>query len=129
MRINVEREARIAPLLGGILEDFQNLVRQELALARAVIKSEVREGVEQGKRAGISLGLGLGFGLVSILFLSHMLVYLLNWIFPSLPLWLCFALFGVLTGGAAATLFLSGKTSITNIFTLERGESGRAYNA
>jgi hypothetical protein len=85
-----ESETSIATLLSGIVADAQELVRQEIALAR----QEVREEISTAKDAGIKLGiagavLAIG-GLLLVLTLAQGLADLLNW-----PAWAGYGLVGV----------------------------------
>lgn len=85
-----ETETSLATLLSGIVADAQELVRQEIALAR----QEVREEISTAKDAGIKLGiasavLAIG-GLLLVLTLAQGLADLLNW-----PAWAGYGLVGV----------------------------------
>jgi protein-S-isoprenylcysteine O-methyltransferase Ste14 len=85
-----ESEPSVATLLSGIVADAQELVRQEIALAR----QEVREEINTAKDAGIKLGiagavLAIG-GLLLVLTLAQALADLFNW-----PAWAGYGLVGV----------------------------------
>jgi protein-S-isoprenylcysteine O-methyltransferase Ste14 len=85
-----ESETSVATLLSGIVADAQELVRQEIALAR----QEVREEISTAKDAGIKLGiagavLAIG-GLLLVLTLAQALADLFNW-----PTWAGYGLVGV----------------------------------
>lgn len=85
-----ESETSLATLLSGIVADAQELVRQEIALAR----QEVREEISTAKDAGIKLGiagavLAIG-GLLLVLTLAQGLADLLNW-----PAWAGYGLVGL----------------------------------
>ena len=77
-------------LVGGIINDAQELVTQQLALFRTEIRAEVRKAQE----AAIMLAIGIGVLLIGVLILELMLPLLLNWLWPAVPLWACFAIIG-----------------------------------
>lgn len=105
----------MAPLVTGIIDDLQELIKQNLAL----FKVEVREDFKKTKEAAASLGVGIGLAVVGALHLTLMLVFLLWWAFdsaarsaPGLPLWVCFAIVGGLFAGVGAALFFKGKKKL-----------------
>jgi uncharacterized membrane protein YqjE len=105
----------VTPLVTGIIDDLQELLKQNLAL----FKVEVREDVKKTKEAAGALGVGIGLAVVGGLHLSLMLVFLLYWAFGgtavtegSLPLWACFAIVGGLFAAIGFALFLRGKKKL-----------------
>jgi hypothetical protein len=104
-------EPGLTNLVTGIINDVQELLRQQLNLFRQEVKDDVRKT----KEAVISLSAGVGILVLSVILLSFMLVYLLNWAFPdALPLWLCYGIIGglLLLGGGA--LLYAGKRKLTS---------------
>lgn len=100
-RPDVDRNSSsVAELLSGILDDAQTLVRQQAAMLRAEIREDGRRTIEvvQYMSAGAVLAA------VGALFLMITLVYLLNWLVPTLPLWACWGIIGGvnLVGGVIA---------------------------
>jgi O-antigen/teichoic acid export membrane protein len=83
-------EPSLSSLVGGIINDVQVLMKQEVALAR----KELAEELQKAKQAAISLGIGIGIASVGGLLLILMLVFLLNWAAPAIPLWACFGIVG-----------------------------------
>ena len=77
-------------LVGGIIDDAQELITQQLALFRTEIRAEFRKAQE----AAIMLAIGIGVLLIGVLILELMLPLLLNWLWPAVPLWACFAIVG-----------------------------------
>jgi len=104
-------EASLTSLMTGIINDVQELLKQQLSLFRQEVKDDVRKT----KEAVISLSAGTGILVLGGILLCLMLVYLLNWAFPSvLPLWACYGIIGgllVLGGGA---LLYAGKRKLTS---------------
>jgi hypothetical protein len=93
----------VASLIGGIIDDFQRLLRHEVALAR-------QEVTEEWTRTKLAVGL-MGVGLVglsiALMMFSFMLVHLIG---LALPVeWACFGIvcgiFLVLGGGVLAVGF------------------------
>jgi len=97
--VHTPPEQSLTGLLGGIISDFGDLIRQEIRFAKAEVKSDLSK-----TREAISiLAIGVGIASVSGLLLVWMLVYLLHWLtIPAgdgldpakLPLWVCFGIVG-----------------------------------
>jgi uncharacterized membrane protein YqjE len=105
----------MAPLVAGIIDDLQELIKQNLSL----FKVEVREDFKKTKEAAASLGVGIGLAVVGALHLTLMLVFLLWWAFDSaarsasgLPLWVCFAIVGGVFTGVGVALYFKGKKKL-----------------
>ena len=97
-------------LLGGIISDFGNLIKQEIRFAKAEIKSDLSKTCE----AATALGIGIGLASLSGFLLAWMLVHLLHWATsPSeldpakLPLWACFGIVGLFFGIVGGWLITS----------------------
>jgi hypothetical protein len=94
-------EPGMAATMSGIVHDFQELVKQQLALFKAEVASDFRKTRE----ATVSLAAGV----VALLFGSGLLcimsVHLLKWLVPSMELWVCYLLVGggVVLVGAVLT--------------------------
>jgi len=74
------------------------LIKQQFEL----LKHEVKEDFQKTRDATLMLGIGSVVALVGLIHLTLMLVYLLQWAAPSLPLWACFGICGglvVIVGG------------------------------
>jgi hypothetical protein len=98
-------------LVGGIINDFQVLVKQEAALARREFADELRKG----KQAAISLGIGVGVLTVGALLLIFMLVFFLNWAVPAIPLWGAFGIVGGLLVLVGLALLVRAKSKAEDI--------------
>ncbi len=97
--------APVAELLGGIVSDVQTLIKQQGAMLRA----EIREDFNRGKAATLYIGAGLGLAAVGTLFLVVGVVYLLNYLAPSLPLFACWLIVGGLLVGGGLLAAAAGK--------------------
>jgi len=64
----------VTGLVSGILEDAQQLFKQQMALVRAEIKADLQQGV----RAAALLGVGVLVLVPAIFLLCNMLVFLLH---------------------------------------------------
>jgi hypothetical protein len=83
-------EGTFTSLIAGIVADAQRLIVQQIELVKVEIKEDIR-------RTAVGLAFiaaGAGMLLMGVLLLCFMLVYLLDWAFPSLGLWLCFLIVG-----------------------------------
>jgi hypothetical protein len=99
---NVQSEApSMASLVGGIIQDAQRLVRQEVALARREMQVEL----DKAKTASAALAIGAGVAMIGAVFLCLMVVFLLHEL-GHLPLWAGFLIVGgVLAIGGAIALY------------------------
>ena len=96
--------ASATQLVGGIITDAQELVKQQLALLR----HEVKEDFRKAEEAGSFLVWGLGGALAGSIVLCLMLVHLLSWAVPELPGWVCYGIVGAPTAALGGALFFAG---------------------
>jgi len=100
-----QQEPSVTELVTGIINDAEELFKQQFEL----LKTEVRDDLRKGKEAGFVLGLGAWLGLVGAILLVMMLVYVTQWLEPTWPLWVCYGIWGALLFVAGAILFYAGK--------------------
>jgi F0F1-type ATP synthase assembly protein I len=79
-------EPSLASLATGIINDVQELFKQQLDLLKHEFQASLRASVE----ASACLLIGLAMMLVGGAVLGFGLVYLLAWLFPTLPLFACY---------------------------------------
>src|SRR5262245_19397818 len=91
-------------LVSGIVNDAQELIKQQLAMFRAEIKEDLRKT----KQASLALGVGAGVALLGGLFLCLALAFLLWWATP-LPLWGAFAIVGGIFAIVGGVMIFAGK--------------------
>jgi uncharacterized membrane protein YqjE len=102
--LNVD-DSSLGEIVGKLAGDFSQLMRAEIALAKAEAKEEIKEA---GKGAGMLAGAGYA-GHLLVLFLSLALMFLLDvW----LPIgWAAFIV-AVLWGIVAAVLAMNGRKNL-----------------
>jgi Na+/melibiose symporter-like transporter len=105
-----EREPSVATLLSGIVVDAQELVRQEIALAR----QEIREELTTAKDAGIKLAVAGGVLAVGGLFLLVTLALGLADLFNWSP-WAGFGLVGVVLAIAGYIMLTAAQKRIKEV--------------
>jgi len=105
-------ETSTTGLLGGIISDFGDLIKQEIRFAKAEFKSDFTKA----RDAATALAIGVGVASLSGILLLWMLVHLLHWLtMPAdssdpakLPLWACFGIVGLVFGVIGGVLVMSG---------------------
>jgi len=103
-------EPSTTTLLGGIISDFGDLIKQEVRFARAEIKSDLLKTRE----AATILAIGVAVASLSALLLAWMLVHLLHWATStaqadpaSIPLWGCFGIVALVFAVVGGLLIMS----------------------
>jgi len=103
--LKTPEDTSVTTLVSGIIHDAQVLFRQQLEL----FKHEVKTDLRKTKEAGLLMGAGIAVAAVGVILLSLMLVYLLQWAVPNLPLWACFGICGLGFAAIGCGLVYSGK--------------------
>jgi len=101
----------LATLMGGLIEDTQQLIRQEVALARRELQDEWTKTKEGGTLLGGALAL---FALVGVLFGFTLVEVLHQFVLPN-HLWACFAIVTALFGGAGAILYFAARAKLDQV--------------
>jgi len=105
MAINLQTgsEPSVTSTVSGIIGDFQELIKQQMDL----FKAEVKTDVQKAKEGVFGLSVGLGALFLGCALLCLMLVHLLGWLVPSCPLWVFYLLVGggVTVLGGVLTIF------------------------
>lgn len=104
-------DSSVTELVSGIIHDAQDLITQQFEMLKVELLNEFRKT----RDAGLMMALGAGLGLIGVLLLFFMVVYLLNAMFPALPLWASFAICGGVTLAAGMALVFAGKQKIAHI--------------
>ena len=104
-----ESAPSMSGLVTGIINDAQQLIRQELALARR----EMQEELTKAKTAAVSMAAGAGLTALGGVLFAFMFVYLLA--LTSIPLWGCFAIVAGAISAVGIGLLLAGRTKATEV--------------
>lgn len=97
-------EASVTQLVKGIIADALELGQQQLALLRY----EVQQDCRTARASGVLLIGGLATALVGSILCALMLVHLLSWAVPELPLWVGYGLLGAPIAGLGGALLWAG---------------------
>jgi uncharacterized membrane protein YqjE len=93
-------EPSASALVGGILTDAENLLKQQLELFRV----ELQQDVNKARGAAPAVLAGGGLALIGSILLGFTLAYLLQALVPNMPLWGCFGVVGLLLFAVGAAL-------------------------
>jgi uncharacterized membrane protein YqjE len=96
----------LGPLIRGIMQDLQEMLRDEIQLGKA----ELKEDAGTIGRAGGMLGAASLFSLVGFIFIMLALVYLLSKVLPN---WLAAGIVGLALAITGAILGLLGKDQLS----------------
>jgi hypothetical protein len=114
-----QNEAGVAPLVAGIVADFQDLVKQQLRLARLEVQADLRKSKESAALLAAGAGLCVLAAFAAVLALGH----LLHWLGlpagadPSaLPLWAGFAVVCGVLLIAGWVLVVAGKKKLAALY-------------
>jgi hypothetical protein len=91
-------------LVSGIVQDAQELINQQLSL----FKQEMRQDLRRARAGAGMLAVAGGILLTGTVLLALMLVHLLFWLVPDMPLWICYGIIGGLFAGTGAFLAYRG---------------------
>jgi len=95
LQTGTENQQSLTSLVSGIVNDAQELMKQQLNL----FKAELQADLKKTREAAVSLAVGVGIASVGGLMLCWALAYLVNWAF-NWPTWGGF----LLVGGLIAVL-------------------------
>lgn len=92
MAANVQSgsDVSVTSLVGGIVNDAQELMKQQFAL----LKAEVREDMRKTTEASTALGVGVAATLLGGIVLCFAAAHLLHWAFPTVDIWVWYAVVG-----------------------------------
>lgn len=105
MAANVSNDTSVTALVSGIINDAQELIKQQVTL----LKHDIRHDIRQAKEGAASLAVGGGVAAVGGILLSLTLVHFVSWLAPSWPLWVCYALVGGLLLAIGGGVMFAGK--------------------
>jgi len=112
----------VTSLVGGIVSDVQDLVKQQMHLMRR----EIEEDIRKTTAAAALWVAGLGVLFLGAIALCLMLAHLLHWLTAppgfdqaTLPLWGCHAIVGVVLVIIGLCLVGAGKKAIASVHPLD----------
>lgn len=112
---NHTTDPSLTALVSGIVRDAQDLMKQELALA----KTEIADEITKTKQAVISLSAGVGVAAVGGLLLLLMVVHLLHEV-AHLSMWLSYLIVGGALAAVGVVLFFVGRAKAGDIHLVPR---------
>jgi uncharacterized membrane protein YqjE len=96
-------EVSTASLVGGIVNDAQELFKSQLEL----FKAELKEDLKKTKEGATLATVGAGLGFVGLLILGLAVAHLLYWLTQAVDIWLWYAIVGgVFTGAGGALVYV-----------------------
>ncbi len=104
-----ESAPSMSSLVGGIINDAQQLIRQELTLARR----EMQDELTKAKTAAVSMAAGAGLAALGGVLFSLMFVHLLA--LTPIPLWGCYAIVAGVVTAIGVGLLLAGRTKVSEV--------------
>jgi len=115
-------EQSTTSLISGIIDDFERLVKQQMALVRTEIATDMRKATD----AALSLAAGAAVSFLSAVAMFFALVHLIHWASSPqgadpawIPLWGCFGLVGAALALVGAILLLTAAMKLKSIKPLE----------
>jgi hypothetical protein len=104
----------ITPLISGIIQDAQTLLKQQLTL----FQTEVKQDLRRTRDAAIPLAAGVAVAFVAVILLCFTLVYALVWIWPQLPLVAAYGIVTLTVGLIGGVLLFMGKSKFDSFSPL-----------
>jgi hypothetical protein len=103
-------EASATAIVRGILNDAQELFRQQIAL----FKAEIRDDLRKTREAAIAEAIGVGFAFSGMLLLLFACVHLLAWD-SGLPVWASFGIVGGIALAIGLAMLVVGKKRLASL--------------
>jgi hypothetical protein len=115
-------EASVSSLVGGIIDDFRDLVRQEVLLGRKMVADDLRKSREAGLLWGIGIGVAFLGGVAFCLMLANLLHAITS---PAgsdpaaIPMWACHGIVALVMTIGGAILIGLGQQKFDSIHLIE----------
>ena len=104
----------LTPLISGIIQDAQTLLKQQLTL----FQTEVKHDLRRTRDAAIPLAVGAAVAFVAVILLCFTLVYALVWIWPQLAPVAAFGIVTIVVGLIGGVLLFMGKSKFDSFTPL-----------
>jgi len=95
----------LTPLISGIINDAQTLIRQQLTL----FQTELKNDLSRTKNASIPIAVGGAVAFLAAIFLFLAAAHLIVYLWPACPLFAAYGIVGLLLGGIGGALIYMGK--------------------
>jgi hypothetical protein len=105
----------VSALIQSVVADARELVRQEIALARA----ELREEITAVQSAGMSFSAAGLLGLIAVMLFCVALGGGIAWLLNA-PTWVGYGIVALLLAGAAYFFLSRGRTAMANVHMLPK---------
>jgi len=97
---NPEAGASAASLLSGIVNDAQELFKQQLDL----FKAELKQDLQRTREGSILAVAGTCLALIGTLLLGFAVAHLFHWAWPTVDIWVWYGVIGAAFAGGGAAL-------------------------
>jgi hypothetical protein len=108
-------DASVGGLIRGALDDARELIREEIALARAELRAEVNRVTAAGVRLGMGGALLMFAATLLLVGISLAVAALFEW-----PAWAGFVIVAIVLAIAGALFVSSGRSLLRHVETLPR---------
>lgn len=110
-------EPSLSSLVTGIIHDAQELIKQEVALARQEFKQELAKT----KEVAISFAAGAVVAGLAVVFLLTAVAFLITWVSDGhIPLWGSFGIVGLVLAVVGGILLYTGRNRAEDIHLIPR---------
>jgi len=109
--VSSQTEPSMTRLVSGIIDDAQQLFKHQAEL----LKHDIRKDLNEAKEASLSIGVGAVLLGVGAVLLSFMLVHLLSWAVPAIPLWGGFGIVGGVLAVVGGVVFYRGEEKLEHL--------------
>jgi hypothetical protein len=103
--LQTHNEPSLTDLVKGIIDDVQDLTKQQFTL----LKQEIKEDMSKTRRAAMPMLVGLIVAFIGVLLLAHGLAQLLFYLLPAIHQWGAYSIAGALVTGLGVGLFIAGE--------------------
>lgn len=120
-----EPSPAITPLITGIVNDAQALIRQQLTLFQTEVKNDLR----RTKEATIPLAVGGIFCFLAAIILCMAIAYLIVYVWPQCPYFVAYGIVGIVLAIIGGVLVYTGKSKFDSFNPLpEKAVEGLKEN-
>jgi len=118
--METEREPSLTHLVTGIINDTEELLKQQIQLVKVEVKNDVKGYVT----ASIPMAIGAIGMLVASVVLAFAAAHALVAIWPSLPLWGAYAIVGGLLAAVCGAFIAVSAKKFSSVKFMDQTEAG-----